>query len=266
MAPISSNDTRSEKKLIEERRRHIQNLVNSEGRALVSELAEELKVSEVTVRNDLNVLSKRGLISRTHGGALRVGPAVLDISLVEKEKLHRPEKTAIASLAASLVQEGMSIILDSGSTTTQIARALLPKRSITVITNALNIALELRDSDGIEVILLGGLLRKESSSVVGPLTQLALKPLNADILFLGVDGVDPDVGFTTPNLAEAEVNRRMIEASREVIVVTDPSKFGKRSLAVICGPDEVSKIVTTPELPPVYLKHFSSLGVEVLLA
>ena len=135
----------------------------------------------------------------------------------------------------------------------------------TTITNALNIALELRESAGIQVILLGGRLRRESSSVVGHLTQIALKSLTADLFFLGVDGVDPRIGFTTPNMAEANVNHRMIEVARKVVVVTDPSKFGRNSLAVICGPDEVDMIITNSTVPLEHLQEFASLGIEIKL-
>lgn len=257
---------RKERRLTEERKRFILEKVAQEGRVLVSDLAGELSISAVTVRNDLNTLAQEGLILRTHGGAVNIDSALMDRALSEKEKLHGAEKAAIAQKAVSFVHEGQSVILDSGSTTTAIARAMKQFNNITVITNAVNIALELSEARGIEVILTAGTLRQRSYSLVGHLTEGTLSQLTADIFFLGVDGVDPEFGFTTPNLAEASVNQAMIRIAREVIVVTDHSKFGRRSLAVICPPDRVDHIITDSGVGEKYVREFKSLGVDVVRA
>jgi DeoR family transcriptional regulator of aga operon len=261
----STVENKKERKFIEVRRRHILKLLNHQDNVQVSDLATKLSVSEVTVRTDLNALAQRGLVVRAHGGAFRTGTTLLDRSLDEKEKLHAADKTAIAARAADFVKEGMSVILDSGSTTTRIARALKSKTSLTVITNALNIALEMKDAPGIQVIVIGGVLRENSCSAAGALANSVLDQLTADIFFLGVDGADPNLGFTTPDLDEACVNQRMIETAKEVIVVADPSKFGNRSLAVICKPEEVDRIITTSEVVPEMVREFELLGVEMVL-
>ena len=184
--------------LNEERRREILGVLHRDGRVLVKDLARHFRISQITVRKDLEFLDGQGVIQRTHGGALPVpAGALLDPTLREKEKLHRKQKTQIALAAAGLVEAGQSVLLDSGTTTTAIARALKHMVGLTVITNAINIAAELAGTH-IEVILTGGVLRKNSFSLVGPLAERALRQLSADVLFLGVDGFDTKAGLFTP--------------------------------------------------------------------
>lgn len=241
-------------------------MLEERGRVLVEHMAEEFAVSATTIRNDLNDLAREGLVLRAHGGAVRSGLAALDKALLEKQKLHPDQKAAIARKAASLVQDGHTIILDAGSTTAELARVLKTRRDLTVITHALHIAWELCDAPGIEVILTGGALRKSARSMVGPLAEATLQRLTADIAFIGVDGVDPEFGFTTPVLAEASLNQQMIRISREVVVVSDSSKFGQRSLAVVCRAKEVKKVITDSGITPEHSRALEALGVEVVLA
>src|ERR1700691_6428871 len=189
-------------------------MLNHEGRVLVGDLARHFRTSQVTIRKDLDILQAHGRIQRTHGGALPAREGALeDPTLREKEKLHRKEKLQIAAAAVRMVAEGQVVILDSGTTTTAIARALRNFQNLTIITNAVNIAAELSGS-AVEVMLTGGNLRKNSFSLVGPIAEETLHKLNADILFLGVDGFDVQYGLSTPNLLEAKVNRAMIEISQ----------------------------------------------------
>jgi DeoR family transcriptional regulator of aga operon len=252
--------------LNEERRRAILDMVNRDGRALVKDLARRFGTSQVTIRSDLESLHGQGLIHRTHGGALplQIG-ALVDPSLREKEKLHRAEKQRIGEAAASLVKDGESVVLDSGTTTTAVARALRKFRNLTVITNAVNIAAELAGTS-IEVILTGGTLRKKSFSLVGPLAEESLRRLSADYLFLGVDGFDVRFGMTTPNLLEAKVNRIMIEVSRRAVVVCDSSKFGRRSLSLIAPTSSVHHVITDGRAPKPDLKKLREAGLEITLA
>lgn len=249
--------------LNEERRRAILEIINREGRVLVQDLGTRLETSQVTIRKDLEVLHSRGLVHRTHGGALPVRDgALLDPSLTEKERLHRKEKQRIAIAAASLVQDGHSIVLDSGSTTGLIARELRNHRRLTVITNSVRIAAELARTE-VEVILTGGVLRRNSYSLVGPLAEESLKHLSADLLFLGVDGFDVHFGLTTPNMLEAQVNRVMIEVSRRTVVVCDSSKFGRRSLSLIASPSAVHHTITDIRIPKPDQEVLKDLGIEV---
>jgi DeoR family transcriptional regulator of aga operon len=251
--------------LNEERRRAILEIVNREGRVLVGDLSRQFETSQVTIRKDLESLHAHGLVHRTHGGALpsREG-ALADPTLREKEKLRRKEKMRIAEAAASMVEEGQVIILDSGTTTTAVARALRGFHNLTIVTNAVNIAAELAGAD-VEVLLTGGTLRKNSFSLVGPIAEDTLRRLNADFLFLGVDGFDVHYGLSTPNLLEAKVNRVMVEISKMVIAVCDSSKFGRRSLSHIISPEAVHHVITDRGAPKSDLKALKKAGIEVTL-
>jgi DeoR family transcriptional regulator, aga operon transcriptional repressor len=261
-AKVSPNKTQV---LNEERRRAILDLLTNQGRVLVAELSRKFETSQVTIRKDLEVLHAHGLVHRTHGGALpaREG-AFEDPTLREKEKLHRQEKLRIAETAAARVKEGQVIILDSGTTTTAIARALRGFQNLTIITNAVNIAAELAGT-AVEVILTGGTLRKNSFSLVGPIAEETLHRLNADLLFLGVDGFDVHYGLSTPNLPEAKVNRVMVEISRRIVAVCDSSKFGRRSLSLISPTSVLQEVISDRAAPKSDLRVLKQAGIEVTL-
>ena len=251
--------------LNEERRRAILDLLTNQGRVLVTELASQFETSQVTIRKDLEILHAHGLVHRTHGGALpsREG-ALEDPTLREKEKLHHQEKMRIAECAVEKVKEGQVLILDSGTTTTAIARALRKFQNLTIITNAVNIAAELTGT-AVEVILTGGTLRKNSFSLVGPIAEETLRRLSADILFLGVDGFDVHFGLSTPNLLEAKVNRVMVEIARQTVAVCDASKFGRRSLALIVSPERLQHVITDTAAVKADVKALRKIGIEVTL-
>src|ERR1700737_500130 len=219
--------------LNEERCREILELLRNDSRVLVRDLSKRFRTSLITIRKDLEYLHHQGLLERTHGGALPIRTGALqDQTLREKELLHRQEKMRIAAAALRMIRPGQVIIRGSGTTTTAIARGCRHLRSLTVITNATNIAAELADSN-VEVILTGGSLRKSSFSLVGPLAEESLRKLSADMLFLAVDGFDVAYGLSTPNQQEERVHRAMADSARRTVVVWDSSKFGKRSLWLI---------------------------------
>jgi DeoR family transcriptional regulator of aga operon len=249
--------------LIEERRRAILEVLRRDGRVLVADLARRFRTSQVTIRKDLEILHSTGKIHRTHGGALpwREG-ALEDPTLWEKEKLHPREKAQIAAAAARMVKEGQVVILDSGTTTTAIAKALRHHRNLTIITNAVNIAAELAGAS-LDVILTGGSLRKNSFSLVGPIAEESLHRLNADILFLGVDGFDVHYGLSTPNLLEAKVNRAMMDVARRVVAVCDASKFGRRSLSLIAPPSELHHVITDDSAPKRDIDQLRKAGIGI---
>jgi DeoR family transcriptional regulator of aga operon len=264
-----STDSRMRKKsgsvLNEERRRSIVHFVNQQGRALIRDLAGDFGTSEITIRRDLDFLSNRGLIYRTRGGALAIRNNGSERNLTEREQQHPQEKLRIAAAAAKIVQEGQSIILDSGSTTTAIARAFRDFHHLTVITNAVNIATELAGSS-VEVILTGGILRKNSYSLVGPLAEESLRHLKADIVFLGIDGFDAQTGVSTADLLEAQLNRIMVNMAERVVAVCDSSKFGKRSLTTIVPLSKLDSVITDKQIPGDDFKALKKAGVEVILA
>jgi DeoR family transcriptional regulator, aga operon transcriptional repressor len=252
--------------LVGERRQHILELVMELGRVLVVELAKSLNVSRITIRKDLDYLQSKGLIERSHGGALKIGSGgQVDLSLHEKLKRNLDEKRRIAAAAVTMVEEDQCIILDSGSTTFAIAEGLKKFRRLTIITNGINIAAELARTD-FEVILIGGTLRKNSFSLVGPMAEDNLAALHADILFLGVDGFDIEVGITTPNLLESRVNRAMVKAAHQVVAVFDSTKFNRRSLARIMAPSDVHYVITDRNLPDEAAASLRALDIELTLA
>jgi DeoR family transcriptional regulator of aga operon len=264
-ASAAADVERSSQMLIEERRQYILGLAQKNGRVLVEELSESLGISRITIRKDLDHLQSRGVLQRTHGGALLPGNGALrDLSLQEKEGRHSDEKLRIANAAADLVQEGQCVLLDSGTTTTAIARALKRFSHLTIITNAVNIAAELSVTD-FEVLLTGGSLRKNSFSLVGPLAEDMLRDMHADILFLGVDGFDLDVGLTTPNVMESRVNRAMVKASSMVVAVCDSTKFNRRSLSKIVDVSMIQHVITDKDLPLETAEALRSININLTL-
>lgn len=254
------------KLLIEERRRAIAERVRVEKRVTVDELVSRYGVSAVTVRGDLEALERSGLLKRSHGGAVAQDEAH-DTPLPIKETRRLAEKRRIGEAAARLIGDGETIILDSGSTTVEIARRMRQRKwsSLTVITNALNIALELSGLPTVRVMMLGGMLRQTSYSLVGLDAERALARLSADRLFLGVDGLDVAVGVTTPDPQEASLNAMMVKAAREVVVVCDASKLGQRSLAVIAPVSDLDRVITDEGAMQADVDALREQGVEVTL-
>lgn len=255
-----------ERLLVEERRRRIVDRVDQDGRATVGELAKHFKVSAVTIRGDLEALARAGAITRSHGGALPADVARADTPLTVKETLHLAEKRRIGAAAASLIHDGETIILDSGSTTAEIARCIRHRqwRSLTVITNALNIAMELAGLSGVRVMMLGGMLRPTAYSLTGPQAEQTLGKLSANRLFLGVDGLDPQVGVTTPDPEEATLNALMVRVARETVAVVDASKLGQRSLSVIVPVEQLHTVITDTSAGPEVLETLRERGVRVM--
>ena len=251
--------------LVEERRRKILHLLDEQGSVMVEELAERFAVSAVTVRADLASLERTGRLVRSHGGAVK--PQAYDMPLGVKETLHRREKSRIGQVAAKMIHDGETVLLDSGTTTCALARELksMPLRALTVITNALNIAMELAGLRHIRVIMLGGILREMSYSLVGPHAEQILERFHVDRLFLGVDGVDPDAGLTTPDVLEAKLNTLMIRVARQVVVVADSSKFGRRSLSKIADLEAVHRVITDRKLSAEMHRALKAASIEVVI-
>ena len=249
-----------------QRRAKILELIEQQGQVQVSALSNAFKVSSVTIRNDLAHLEKKNLLIRTRGGAIRPQRVAVDFKITEKAKKHFREKQAIGRKASELIQDGDTIILDSGTTTLEIAKNLGHFRELTVITNALNIAHLLADFQNIRVIVPGGILRKNALSLVGPTAESAIKNYFCDKLFLGVDGIDADFGISTPNVEEAYLNRIMIEISREVFVVTDSSKFNKRSFAFIAPMNQIHTVITDRNIPATEKEKMEKIGAQVIVA
>ncbi len=253
--------------LAEERRRKILEMLDQNERVTVQDLVKRFDVSAVTIRSDLDTLNDAGALVRSHGGALKPigGPA--DVSINVKEILHHDEKVRIGAAAAQIIQNDETIILDSGTTTLEIAKQIAARKfkSLTVITNGLNIGTELAKLPSVRVIIIGGMVRHVSYSVVGPHAEQMLQGLNADRLFLGVDGLDVNIGLTTPDVLEAQLNAQLIKVAREVNVVADSSKFKRRSLSLIARLDSVHRIITDGRLDPETAAAIKARGIEVVM-
>lgn len=247
------------------RRAIILEKLDKNGQVDVPSLSQELKVSEVTIRNDLIRLEQKNMLIRARGGAIKVDRVGIDFNLSDKNKQHLEEKKRIGKAAAALVEDGDTIILDSGTTTMEIARNLINVSNLTVITNALNIANQMADHQKANVIIPGGFLRKNSLSLVGGAAEENFKNYFCDKLFLAVDGFNTTHGMSTPNVEEAHLNRVMIEIAKQVVVVADSSKFHKRSFAFIAPVTEVDVVVTDAGIPVEDRKKLENAGVKVII-
>ncbi|MDR6944027.1 DeoR/GlpR family DNA-binding transcription regulator [Mucilaginibacter pocheonensis] len=252
-------------KSITERHRLILNKLQDTGHVNVQQLSTQLKVSEVTIRKDLKLLEDKGLLFRTHGGASKTNPYTSDKPVSEKEKLNAEEKTMIAKVAAAMIGNNDSIIIASGTTMVALARSINPQKHLTVITSALNVAMELSTHQNVDVLQLGGQLRQNSSSVMGPYAEQILQDVSCSILFLGVDGIDLEMGLTTTSLMEARLNQKMIDAAQITIVLADSSKFGKRGLGKICALDQIQHIITDKGIAPALVKILEDRGINVTI-
>ena len=253
--------------LAEERRRKILDLLEKDGRVTVNGLVQRFNVSSVTMRADLDILAENGALVRSHGGAVRRLDPVQDYSVAFKETIHHAEKVRIGHAAARLVKSNQTVILDSGTTTLQVARHIKRQelRGLTGITNALNIANELADAPNLSLIMIGGILRQVSNSFVGPQAERMLAALHADHLFLAVDGLDLEIGPTTPDILEAQLNRLMIAVSNEVTIVADSSKIGRRSLSTIGELSTIHRLVTDDRIAPEMAQAIRAKGLELIV-
>ena len=252
--------------MAEERRTQILQIVRTEGRARVNELANRFSSSAVTIRNDLNELHQRGLVLRSHGGAVLPDTILRESPVHERLKTHAEEKRRIGAIAATLINDGETIILDSGTTTLEIARQIKNKQGLQVITNGVNIAAELLDARDVQTFIVGGTLRVDSASIVGRSTEEMFEQFSADKLFLSGAGCDPDFGVSGANLEETMVNRAMLRIAREIILVADASKFSKRSMVRIAPFAEIDTVISDAGLREEMQEKVRGLGCNLILA
>ncbi|SDD75726.1 DeoR/GlpR family DNA-binding transcription regulator [Niabella drilacis] len=246
-----------------ERHQHIIDSLKKKGIVQVLDLCRELDVSSVTIRKDLQFLEDKNQLFRTHGGATLSNPYIGDRPVIEKVSIQSTEKEKIGQYAAGLIEPNDCILIASGTTVFYFAKHIHPKGNVTVITAALNVAMEIAHHPGIEVIQLGGIMRKTSSSVTGIYAEKILEDFSCSKLFLGVDGIDLEFGLTTTNMMEAQLNRKMIAASRKTIVLADSSKFGKRGFGKICGLEDIEQIITDSNISQHIVDELRAGGIEV---
>jgi DeoR family transcriptional regulator, aga operon transcriptional repressor len=255
----------------EKRAKEILQLLLHQPKTSVEQLADHFRTSATSVRRDLARLERQGLVHRTHGGAMLAGqtyePFRFDATFTEREKRFHREKQLIATRAATLIKDGETIGLTAGTTTTQVARALRGRKGVRVLTNAVNIGLELSASNGPLTTLTGGCMMWPGAfSLSGPTALEAIEGFVLDRIFLGVTGIDINHGATMIELEEAAVSRAMVRQAREVIVVADSSKVGMTSRAVICGIQRVNVLITDSGIPEDAREEIERHGVRVLVA
>jgi DeoR/GlpR family transcriptional regulator of sugar metabolism len=244
-----------------QRRQQILEAVRN-GSAHVGELAAAFGVSEMTVRRDLRDLERGGKLTRVHGGAVSVGaePSFAEIAV---ERLE--QKDRIGAAAAALVSDGQTIMLDIGTTTLQLARHLRG-RELTVITSNLAAYEELLPETGVELVLLGGVVRRNYRSLVGILAEDALRHLRADIAFLGAAGIEDDLGVLDTTMVEVPIKRAMMASAARSVLLVDSAKFAMRGVVRVCGAGELDVLVTDDDAPADRRAALRDAGVEVLVA
>lgn len=249
-----------------ERRDNIINLIYKEGNVKVNDLSKKFGVSNVTIRNDLNALEKKGILLKTHGGAILRNNIYQDPELTEKKRIKKTEKEKIGMKAAELAEDGEFILIDSGTTTLAMSNHLKSRKDLTVMTNSINVAATLGEEENFTVMLTGGTLRAKSYSLVGPDAEATLRNYYFDKVFIGVDGMAIEYGITTPNPMEAQLNRLMVNRARSVIAVTDSSKFDRHSFSYICDVDVISTLVTDSNIKPEFEMKLLNKNINVIKA
>lgn len=250
-----------------ERREQIIQRLRQQGSVQVNDLATLFSVSTVTIRNDLAFLEKQGIAVRAYGGALICdSPAPLvEPSVEDKSTLNTALKRSIAQVAAELIQPGHRVILDSGTTTFEIARLMRQHTGVIAMTNGMNVANALLEASGVELFMTGGHLRRQSQSFYGDQAEQSLQNYHFDMLFLGVDAIDVERGISTHNEDEARLNRKMCEVAERIIVVTDSSKFNCSSLHKIIDTSRIHTIIVDGGIPEESREGLRRLGIEVVV-
>ena len=252
----------------QQRKQIITDLVRKNKAVKVTDLSEELNISDVTIRRDLQELEDAGILTRTHGGAIRKTNTAFEpqISILEME--HVPEKVAIAKEAYDHINEYDAIILDSSSTAARLAELIIQgdKKNITVVTNSFKTAIALITSENVELIHIGGQVRVNIYSSIGTIAENALKNLRVDKAFVGINGIDFDIGLTTQNLYESEIKRAMMKSSNQVYILADNTKFNQTFLSIVCPITDVDFIITDDMVSDEIVEKTMEQGVEVIIA
>ncbi len=251
---------------IAERHKYILDTLKKDGFIKVADLAKSLEVTSVTIRKDLKYLEEKKLLYRTHGSASPINPLASDLNVMEKEKMKKDEKRRIAFAACNLIEENDSIIIASGSTVYTFAENIKPINHLTVVTASLKVSILLNEMNNVDILQLGGTVRKNSCSVVGDYTSRFFEDITCSKLFLGVDGIDPEHGITNSNIEEAQLNKRMMGASLRTIILADSSKFGRRGFGKICNLDQVDVIITDSGISESMAKIIEESGIELIIA
>lgn len=253
-------------RLKEERQELILQATQDHGHVTVAELSRSLDVSAVTVRRDLRELAARGLLHRAHGGAVRESPASAEAPVIQRMGEQDVCKACIGRAAAALVSDGESVFIGSGSTTVFVARNLVDRKDLTVVTNALNVAAEFATAGGVTVVVTGGMMRASELSLVGHITEQALREVRVDRVIMGMWAIDLEGGMTNDYLPEVVTDRTIIEMAAELVLVADHTKFGKVAAAYVAPVERITTLVTDAQTNQMILTRLQQMGVRVVIA
>jgi len=249
-----------------ERQQEILARARQHGRVEVRELAESLDVTPETVRRDLTLLERRGLLRRMHGGAIPVERLGIEPAVADRESRMAGQKERIAKAALDELPDGGAIILDAGTTTVRLAEMLPSDRELTVVTHSLPIAMLLATRPHVTLHLLGGTVRGRTLAAVGAWTTRELRDIYADVAFLGTNGITAERGLTTPDLGEAGVKRALVAAARRTVVMADHTKFGRSDFAQVAPIEAVDTVITDTGLEPAFAEEIETAGPRVVRA
>ncbi|MDI2130975.1 DeoR/GlpR family DNA-binding transcription regulator [Yinghuangia seranimata] len=241
-------------------------MVRANGAVSLRELARVVQTSEVTVRRDVRALEAEGLLDRRHGGAVLPGGLAREPSYSQKTHLAAAEKAAIADLAVSLVDEGDAIVVGAGTTTQELARRLARIPGLTVVTNSLLVAQVLAHANRVEVVMTGGTLRGSSYALVGSGAEQALSGLRVRRAFVSGNGLTADRGLSTPNMLSASVDRALVQAAHEVVVMVDHTKMGVDTMFQTVAAERITHLVTDEDAPSAELSALAELGAQIHVA
>jgi DeoR family transcriptional regulator of aga operon len=251
---------------ITDRHQVILQKLQEQGKVDIQELSETLQVSGVTIRKDLKLLEEKNLLFRTKGGGSINNPYAVEKPINEKEFINAEQKKKIARAALTLLGHNDSIIIGSGTTVFEMTRGLYPAKHLTVITPALRVALELCNRPNIDILQIGGLIHHSSASAAGAFGERLLEEISCGLLFMGVDGIEPEFGLSITNLAEASLDKKMIQVAQQIVVLADSTKFGRRGIGRICGIEQVDYIITDSGAPADSLRQLEEKGVKTIIA
>lgn len=253
---------------IAERHKYILDKLDKFGFIRIADVADELKVTKVTIRRDVKILEDRGLLYKVHGSARLANPHIADRDLMTKSSLNREAKRRIAERAVELIEDNDSIMISAGSTMYALAEVIhdtIPSKSLNVVTPFLKVAALLNEGENIKVEQLGGNVYKKSFATLGENASQMLANMVCSKFFLGVDGIDPDFGITTSTIEEAQLSQKMMERSSKTVVLADSSKFGQHGFGRIANLEDVDIIITDTEVSPEMQKIVEEAGVELIM-
>jgi DeoR/GlpR family transcriptional regulator of sugar metabolism len=250
----------------DERLSYIIDVVRHDGKTTVTELSAHFGISDITTRRDLKTLEEQGLIRRAHGGGVYPVEEQVEAPVIQRMQDNRPEKECIARAVAELVDDNDSIFIGSGSTAMHIARHLKYHQELTVVTNAINVVTELAPHENVNLIVLGGLLRASELSMVGHITEQALREVRVDKVIMGIGALDISAGLTNESMPEVMTDRAIIKMGLKLILVADHTKFGRVASAYVAPVERITTLVTDDKTDAVILKQIQEMGVDVIVA